>query len=255
MFESMFDDLDFENVFEFVGDERRDIHSSSSDSDSSQETNFTEENSEEPLKKKRKKYYQSTVVIPRLLMSDIRRSYANMFINTLNASDFPLFFEFLSKYSAKDITFYQEPPGCTTHSYFEFNGLRLIGQYFYNRMQAIPDSVHSLPSYCKVVSFPDTTSKIVACMEFVGTRIFDVGFDFILPHKDSVQPSENDMLIVNRTTSKCIGTIDGSICDRLQCVPMLGAPVQLKCTLVMTMHLNTEKEIQKLELVLPKRRI
>jgi len=200
--------------------------------------------------KRKRSVRQSTVVIPRLLMNDIRRSYAFMFVNTLNNSDIALFYEFLGAYSCNNVTYLQEAPGCSDVKFFELNGINSICQLFYNKMQALPDSVHRIPDYCRVITRPDSTTEIVAIMNYEATRLFDVGFEFILPQP---KESENhDLKIINKTTNKCAGTLDGSINDRLLHLPVLKKPIEMFCTMQFTMYLNENKQIERFSLTLPR---
>lgn len=176
-----------------------------------------------------------------------------MFVNTLNDSDIALFFEFLLTYSSKDVSYMQEAPGCSRLQFFELKGVRSICQLFYNKMQALPDSIHGIPNYCRVITRPDCTTEIVAIMHVNATRLFDVGFEFILPNPaDNSSSSEHDLMIVNKTTNKCVGTLDGSINRRLQQLPILAEPIPMMCTVQFTMYLNEMKKIERFSLTLPR---
>jgi len=247
MFDAFEEDFDFDTVLEILDGG---YGSLSPISDDSQESVSTDDNSEEsmPARKKRKSS-RPPVLIPRLLLTDIRRSYATMFINALNTNDYPFLFEFLSKYTARNVSMFQE-----TNEYFmctniDLSGLQLVGQFFYNKMQLMPDAIHMLPMHCQVVTFPDATSKIVAYMEVIGTRLFDVPLDILIPSED---PSENNMTIVSKSTKQSVGVVDATIVDRLRGLPVLSVPVETKCMAHMTMYLNPQKEIKKFEFLLAK---
>lgn len=203
-------------------------------------------------KKRKRSARQSSVLIPRMLVSDIRRSFAFMFVNCLNNSDISMFFEFLVTYSCPNVSFLQEAPGCSSLRYFNLNGVTEICQLFYNKMCALPDSVHRIPDYCRVITRPDGTTEIVAIMNLSATRLFDVGFEYIIPQPTDSPSSEHYVQIVNKTTNKCVGTLDGSINQRLQRLPILAEPIDMLCSVEFTMCLNEHKQIERMSLTLPR---
>ncbi len=117
-------------------------------------------------------------VVISLLSNDIRRQYTLMFINTLNSQDFSLFFKFLTKYTSPDFSFAQTfdcSVGGNRHpSLVQLNGVQSATQYWFNKLQLLPDASYNLKE-TRVHTYPGSEeSKVVGDMTASATYIYDV---------------------------------------------------------------------------------
>jgi hypothetical protein len=122
---------------------------------------------------------------PKILKKDIRRLYSNMFANVSNSCDMNMTEGFFRDYSVHDMKFIQhcgiKPPFPNMPSFFQFDGLAVFLQFWFNRMHLAPDMCFRMKD-SRIISFATTDESRVECdFELNGTRLLDVPFDMIIP--------------------------------------------------------------------------
>jgi hypothetical protein len=115
-----------------------------------------------------------------IMPNDIRRQYTLMFTNTLNSNDFSLFLKFLTKYTSPDFAYAQTFNGQAVDNGFrhprlvQLRGVKPAAQYWFNKLQLIPDVVYNLLD-TNVHTYSDSDySKVVGDMTAKATFMFDV---------------------------------------------------------------------------------
>ena len=170
-----------------------------SDSNSGQHPNSAQQEirKKRAYKKHRKAKGSKTVNVPTVNVneSDVRRRMASMFVNTLNSSDPEKFGQFLSKHCTEDFQFQQTLGGSYAPKahpkVLVMQGKELVAQFWYNRVQTMPDLFYRLEN-SMVCTYSNTeNSKIIANVAFFATRIFDVPITKYIP-KQKQQESVED---------------------------------------------------------------
>jgi hypothetical protein len=127
---------------------------------------------------------------PKVMKKDIRRMYSNMFANVSNSGDIRMTEGFFSDFSTFNMTCIvkaSHSPYPDVPTFMKIDGLAVFLQFWYNRIQVVPDMCYRV-SDAKVVTFRDSEESRVECaFELFGTRIFDVPFDTVLPSEEETQ--------------------------------------------------------------------
>lgn len=114
---------------------------------------------------------------PRVIRTDIRRSYANMYINTMNSGDFTQLFGFMDTFCnphfnhsvKRQFTLNSQLQTCS----FQRSGVAACAQFWCYNFVTIPDATLYLTDTTIISCDEDNTSKIVAHYVFKATKIFD----------------------------------------------------------------------------------
>jgi hypothetical protein len=125
-------------------------------------------------KQKKRKYYYVPVI--RVLKTDVRRSYADMFGNVWNSVDLPLLFGFLETYCK--VNFLQEsymPRGNTdVSSTRNMQGVVSVAKFWYTTMLLSPDLTIKVGETNVIYSPEDKSlNRVEAKFRIRGTRIYD----------------------------------------------------------------------------------
>jgi hypothetical protein len=133
-------------------------------------------NSTEKKKRKRKSYYIPKYQYPRILKRDVRRDYAVMLTNVLNAADENLLAKFLNRYAMNSCQYVDCFPD-ENINYQPFvryaQGIDAIVYRLIQDFSSIPDFVIRLLN-SHIIQRHDTKegSQIVCNVEFSGTKMF-----------------------------------------------------------------------------------
>ena len=163
-------DLDFDGFARLKGfsiDDNDDDESTLSDS-----VLFSEEG--EVAKKRRITdcRIKRRVRIPRMLVKDIRKLYATMFINSINSGEFPLLYGFLDTYYDHHTAHYSltkySPGGVDRLFTMNFFGLDEVGKYWYSILKVSPDNIVRILG-CVI---QPSTGKIICRFQKKATQIY-----------------------------------------------------------------------------------
>lgn len=137
---------------------------------------------------------------PRIVSTDIRRSFGNIFVNVMNSGDFPLMFGFLSTFFCPNImrisrkTYVSEIVPYKSSSQ---EGVLDIAQHWYNSTRFAPDTVVSLHN-TRLYNYSDgEESKLVTGIKLECTRVFDEQMSSLLKN----EPSLIQSTVVSRDSS------------------------------------------------------
>jgi hypothetical protein len=113
---------------------------------------------------------------PHAMRYDIRRSYAAMFTNVINAMDFRLLYGFLDTYFAHN--FIQENHKHDINTNKKMNvavtGIVASAKFWYNITQTTPDAVISLHDTEIHLSSDPRESRVISNFSFRATQIYDL---------------------------------------------------------------------------------
>eukprot|EP01034_Spumella_vulgaris_P038037 gene38037-46938_t len=219
--------------------------------------------------------------------NDIRRQYALMFTNSLNSNDFSLFLAFLTKYSSLEFAYSQTYQGQTVDNNFrhprliQLKGLHCAAQYWFNKLQLIPDVVYDLLETNVHTYSNSECSKVVAEMTAKATFLYDVGHGAVVYMGSPVDPSteflidEHDHEIgdkkhfMNAAAADCGErhedkhemvsashlnnnvTLDSinkvEIENYLSASRLTSPPVHCYCDIKLVMHLDENKALHRME--------
>lgn len=133
--------------------------------------------------------FEYQLPLPRILKSDIRRSYATMYINVMNSGDFPLVFGFFDTFCTPTFT------NVISRSFkingeiktftVQRNGLLECIIYWYYNMYSVPDATMYLTDAVIVSDDCCSNSKVVANYTFHATKIYDTPVELLCNFKAS----------------------------------------------------------------------
>jgi len=121
--------------------------------------------------------FQASYPKPRVVYADIRRSYANMFVNCMNSGDFPLMYGFLETFLAPDCrkiatkTF--KNTTLVDSRISEQQGVIDISKHWYCRMSIVPDTMVKIKDLRIVSNSKSDETKILARFEMTGTKVLN----------------------------------------------------------------------------------
>lgn len=208
---------------------------------------------------------------PKILRSDIRRSYMEMLANVLNSGDFPLTYGFLDTYCAPDFEEYAiNYNPITNQPYFDrFQGASTVAKMFCATYRMSPDAVFSVADTKVYLSSNTTKCKIVATFSIRATKILDVANDLVLELENTAKQyngqtassSSDAMAGINKSRkrkgSDCeqelqleskravITSIQESIDNVTATMPLTVNPVQITLQSTLTMYVNEDKFISR----------
>jgi hypothetical protein len=208
---------------------------------------------------------------------DIRRSYAAMFTNVINAVDFRLLYGFLDTYFVRDLIQDNDKYHMNTKENFKSScdGILSTANYWYNSAMYTPDGVTSFFDSKIYTSSDPNNNRVVSMYSSVGTKIYD--FTKPLPNSVSIscdkdyireitvdgdddtasESSEESTLSLGekrklqreRETQNKINALNRVI-DSLQnltdYLPLLETPVKIKSLGRMTMHTDANNFITRI---------
>jgi hypothetical protein len=124
---------------------------------------------------KKEKAYNYVPKLARVLRSDVRRTYPEMFVNIFNSLDIPLLFGMFDTYFKSD--FQQQvllPCRNPQIANTTINGAVSVAQYWYTKLLLAPDSTMTLKDVIVIHSEDKTQNRVVARIAMKGTRLFTV---------------------------------------------------------------------------------
>lgn len=273
-----FDSLDFEALLDdLAGGEEQSSYSST---DESRETVNKSDNcvvlSADSTASKDRPLF-SFFSKPKILRSDIRRSYMEMLANVLNSGDFPLTYGFLDTYCAPNFEEYAiNYNPITNQPYFDrFQGAATVAKMFCATYRMSPDAVFSIADTKVYLSSNTAKCKIVATFSIRATKILDVATDKVFEpenmaqqcHTSTSTSSSTAMTERNKSRKRkgsdsehqqeqhqqqqleskraVIASIQKSIDNVTETMPLTANPVQINLQSTMTMYVDEDKFITR----------
>jgi len=119
--------------------------------------------------------FEASFPFPKIMRSDIRRSYSLMLVNVINSGELPLIYGFLDTFlvpKAKKLSI-KAINNCVDNQHGSLQkGIIEIATYWYYKVRLSPDTVYGLEDV-KIVSKPETTgSVIVSRISMKATKIY-----------------------------------------------------------------------------------
>ena len=214
--------------------------------------------------------FEFSLRLPRILKTDIRRSYANMFVNVMNSGNFHLVFGFFDTFFIPSFT------SKISRSFGKGNsimhsvvttGLFETVLYWYYNLQSVPDSALSL-NESSIMSDRSDYSQVEAHITFTATKIYDIPVETICyPLRDD--NTDRNMIDMqyeeNRAQLKMNGKrslVSEDIADRAEWLrlvstivnksfnsfKLLEIPQSIRSTGKFSMYLDGQFRIMRMEL-------
>jgi hypothetical protein len=210
--------------------------------------------------------------------SDIRRQYTLMFTNTLNSHDFPLFLKFLGKYTSHDFV-YAQTYGSNQHgdtyghpSLVELDGVKPAAQYWFNKLQLLPDSVYGLLDTNVHTYNNSDHSKVVSDMTANASFMFAVDPGAVVHMGSNNNNNTNNLQLTDHTNNTIAGVkrerhitnnsykdvlltdINTTDIKSFLSSAKLIKPEKWSCEVKLVMHLDSNKSISRMEFLMVPRK-
>lgn len=243
----------------FISDCSREIFESSS-TDGSSEPGDSEFSSS--ISKRKKRILSDELAVaprPRILRSDIRRSYSTMFLNVMNVGDFPTLFGFFDTFFVPDVqlqmTKKHEMVNTPDHTLtYKTTGPAAASRFWYSNVCSMPDRAITGVSAKIITPTNGVGSRIVATYEFVGTQILaDLPHDFIQSSMPTGEQLESLILSKKRNIHEdedskrfvmkdIMSSVENMICR----LPLRQTPVAIVAKGKLTFYLDDDKRITRM---------
>jgi hypothetical protein len=180
-----FDSIEFDGLLDNFfsnsseGSTSNDDFDDSSSQASSSKSVVEFKNSKKSTTIKKEKPYNYVPKLARVLRSDVRRTYPEMFVNVFNSLDLPLLFGMFETYFRSD--FQQKvhlPCRIPQIANTTINGAISVAHYWYTKILLAPDTTMTLKDVIVVHSEDKTQNRIVARISMKGTRLYTVPESF-----------------------------------------------------------------------------
>lgn len=219
-------------------------------------------------KNKRRKRIQrdNWMIVPRVVKSDIRRLYAQMFVNILNSQDINLLRSFLRTYASKSITL-STVCSCGKNPFSaNLRGRDLITCLSAAQFQVSPDRIHAIDNVQIISNSANRECKIRCNVSSTFTILFTITLENIIEQiTKTFHPQTIDQTIPNGSVNissktmsmpdnprREIGTLRSSqdFYDIFRCFPggassvLARTPRVLACTMKMVLDVDENKQIK-----------
>lgn len=186
----------------------------------------------------------------RIVQTDIRRSYANMYVNTMNSGDFSMLFGFLDTFCSpsfnhsitRQFTMNSQLQTC---SFFR-NGIAACSQFWCYNFVTIPDSTIFLTDASIVTSDDGESSKIVAHYVFKATKILDCSplwNDVFSDEKDDCKAIHNQYV-----GSSAMQDILKEVEEKVKELPLRAVPLPVVSRGQFIIYLDEHKRMTRMEM-------
>lgn len=189
---------------------------------------------------------------PRIVRTDIRRSYSTMYTSVFNSGDFGLIFGFFDTFCSPSFAYTMTKENLigkeTTQFSFIRQGIASCAQFWLFHTLTSPDAAMTLLDTNVITTDSDDSSKIVSRFSFKATKIFDCSPIFkdemieACGTKCSPAYSEQD--------KQCIkNSIESTVSSLVKTLSLRPQPLPLESTGELILHLDNEKRLTKIELL------
>lgn len=177
---------------------------------------------------------------PRVVRTDIRRSYANMFTNALNSANFPLLYGFFDTFCNRSyshsITRQLNKAGHSPYTY-QRKGVLSCAQFWFLHMLLMPDTVSVLTNAVVISPEDSLESRIECSYSLRATKIYDGGLLLLNDECGCFEDGVDTMEAVLRSTQMTV-----------EALPPVERPLQIGSDGVYTMFLDEHKRLTRLEM-------
>ena len=198
---------------------------------------------------------------PRILKTDIRRSYATMLFNVMNNCDFPLLYGFFETFFCPNMQSSLTRPihngirmDDVTH---EQQGIQNLAMYWYSSLLTVPDAVLKIKD-CNVVSpLNSSESQVVTNYNFQATLMLEeLPSNYVdCPTKFLVAPVVSTETVCkkrnkaneNNEKSKTLRNLMASVDNAVKNLSVRSTPFQIDAEGRVTMYLDENKRVKKIE--------
>ena len=229
---------------------------------------------------------QSDLFIPKMIHNDIRKSYIPLFIYAFNTNEISFMDTFLTHYSTENIchtqifdSFGENQDHLLCHTdispsppvyVLNFCGLQNALQYWHNFFQMIPNATFHSLSDVQIYNYAHTAeSKIVTKIKVTATKIYDTSFTITFPSTSTAIICDKQDICLKKdvdcvdvvkdvpvsSTVTDVGVdevpvvqISDNIRDVLDSTRLMTNPFTFTCDTLLTMYLDSNKFVQKIEL-------
>eukprot|EP01031_Cornospumella_fuschlensis_P029289 gene29290-35361_t len=197
------------------------------------------------------------IVIPRILKTDIRRCYTDMYANVYNSCDWVLAQGFVTRFFRPDNVVIQELFGSfpsKLRGRYELHGVPVVAQYWYERMHDWPDVRFNIKEHAIKIS-TDYSGVISLKFSLSGTQFLPAAEPVVNPTSNKYDPKHDRYIMVfgEETASEEVREQIESIC----LAPIMGADEMANCTLdqLIEVYEKLDKEDEERDQVLWRERV
>ncbi len=202
-------------------------------------------------------------VVPRILKCDIRRDYAAMLTNVLNAFDADLMTRFMNRFCTHDCQLLDYVPegvafGVTPVTQLE--GQSAIIKFWVNNARYVPDFICQTNDTQLRISLSDGKSKIISNTRFRGTKCFqpaNTDYEkrlkkFVLKgyHQQNLVVDDRGLRLTGVPEEEYINMLNCDVdwlAHRLYHLPLNIPPVDLNLEGTFTLYVDSQNRIYKFE--------
>jgi len=188
---------------------------------------------------------------PRIVKTDIRRSYANMYTNAMNSGDFRLLFGFFDTFcnSTFSHSITRTIPMMNESKVFSFfrRGIAETVMHWYYTFLTVPDSALFITN-TDILTNDDGSSRIVSRYRFKATRIYDCSALWKQIMDGSTTGDEFFQLKPVENDSNIMDVIQKTVHDRVSSLKLMIEPMPAESEGVFTLFLDEDKRITKMEM-------
>lgn len=195
--------------------------------------------------------FEASYPRPRVVRSDIRRSYANMYVNAMNSGDFTVLFGLFDTFCCptfshsitRQFTLNSELKSC---SFFR-RGVVACAQFWCYIFVTIPDSTLFLQDVNVFTNDVENTSRVIASYVFKATKIYEFNqfWKDIVDEEIKVQEKYSD---ARSTGTELIRDIVKSVEDKVSCLPLRTQPLAITSRGQFIIHLDEHKRMVRMEM-------
>lgn len=190
---------------------------------------------------------------PRIVKTDIRRSYSSMYAHVMNSGDFGLMFGFFDTFCCPAFSYSMTKENIigamhTTKFSFLRCGIAACSQFWLFHMLTVPDAAFRLIDTNVFTADGDDSGKIVSTFSFKATKIFDCSPIFKC---QSIEGSEvqSSSHFEKESAETVKANIKSAVDSIVGTLALRSEPLPLESTGELTLHLNSDKRLVKIEMV------
>lgn len=189
---------------------------------------------------------------PRVVKTDIRRSFSNMYANAMNSGDFGLMFGFFDTFCNPSFSYVMTKNNLigNTQKSFSFlrNGIAACAQFWLFHILTVPDAALSLIDTNVITTDNDETSRVVSTFKFKATKIFDCSLVYQGQAIEAPQV-QSSPAYTSDAMGSVMSTIKSTVNSVVKTLTLRPEPVSIESTGVLTLFLDSEKRLTKIDMV------
>jgi len=197
----------------------------------------------------------------RILRSDIRRSYANMFLNVISSGDFSLLYGFIDTFCTPNAENVFIRPNCQDvfkdqYLTFKQRGVYDMARYWYASALMKPDAVVSMKECNIHTPFNSTVSTVVSLFRFTATLLLeDMPADYGNPNptvlkvygpEESLIGHKRRIDAEQQERASTMKNIMASVDNMVSRLSLRSDPISIDADVILTMYLDENKRVTKM---------